>query len=270
MPPPGIAEIEARLEAEKTGGARRSMSLDKVEQPAPKPAPKPEDRIEFSRFPAEIQQMIWAEAIQKPACHTFKFQRSKEWRAMRAWYMHLWPQQSNRDTSAYRQWKSMLWNRGYGSSRKLANISFQTGFRKSMIDFQLIGLWTRNRGGWREAAAMDVATDLSILEFERGMYTPAIHWFEHSTGQMMLDYTRRQVDQLKRVAVHYKRGHKDADSPGPFQCYCPLGSQLDCLRYKACPVEQSCFLDCFANLEEFYYVVEVMKKELAWKAAYKG
>ncbi|KKY32747.1 hypothetical protein UCDDA912_g07283 [Diaporthe ampelina] len=169
--------------------------------------------------------------------------------------MDLRAQQINLDTSAYRQWKSMLWNRNYKvptitdseesqlegedlhralkedpsnprksslqKSRqafsKLANVSFQAGFRRSMIDFQRIRLLTPNRRGLRHAAAIDTATDLSILEFKRGVNDPALHWFEHSTGRMRIDHTRRE----------------------------------------ACPVEQACFLDCFANLKEFYYVVEV-------------
>lgn len=309
MPPPAIARLEAGLEAQKAGDARRSMSPNKVEKRAKKPAPKQKYRVKFSRFPAEIQQMIWTEAMQKPACHTFKFAMSSERQPNRTWKMDLRAQQINLDTSAYRQWKSMLWNRNYKvptitdseesqlegedlhralkedpsnprksslqKSRqafsKLANVSFQAGFRRSMIDFQRIRLLTPNRRGLRHAAAIDTATDLSILEFKRGVNDPALHWFEHSTGRMRIDHTRREVSQLKRVAVHYKKSHKNATRRGPFQCHCSSGSQLNCHLYKACPVEQACFLDCFANLKEFYYVVEVARtKELAWKAEYKG
>lgn len=312
MPPPTVAKVEARLNAQKIGGARRSTSPNKDKNRVQKPTPKPSPRIDFSKFPAEIQQMIWTEAIQKPACHTFKLVFSQISRMNQTWEMDLHVHQINHDHSAYRQWKAMLWNGEYKlpdpsgittpwqldddaqyrhaiekssldqprkpmvlksqkAVSKLANASFQAGFRRAMIDFQLIRAFTPNGGGWREAAAIDVATDLTILEFERGVNAPALHWFEHSTGRLLIDTVRSRMKQLKRVAVQYKKSHKYAYSRGPFQCYCPSGSELDCSWYKACPVEQACFLDCFPDLKEFYYVVEVTRiKELAWKRKYKG
>lgn len=314
MPPPALAKVESQLNAQKIGGARRSTSPNMVKNRVQKSTPKPSPRIDFSKFPAEIQHMIWTEAIQKPACHTFRFIMRQTSRVNQTWDMDLHVQQINHDHSAYRQWKAMLWNGRYKLAdpsgiteyrkrdpdalgrllieemhpkrpdkpmvlksqeavSKLANVSFQAGFRRAMIDFQLINVWTPHGGGWREAAAIDVATDLTILDFERGVNAPALHWFEHSTGRLQIDNVRNNCRQLKRVAVHYKKTHKNATCRGPFQCYCsgPLGSDLNCHWYKACPVEQACFLDCFPELKEFYYVVEVTKtKELTWKRKYRG
>lgn len=289
MPPPKIAKAEARLKTEATNGAQRSTLLNKVENRVHKPVPKPKPRIEFSRFPAEIQHMIWIEAIQKPACHTFKFLKRTFSSMDQTWDMFLSTHQSNLDNSAYRQWKSILYNGKYEEKvslyfdpwkvnvsasdafSKLANASFQTGFRRAMIDFQPLRILNPGPGGFRNAAAIDAATDLTILEFERGVNAPALHWFEHSTGRLRINILRDHVKHLKRVAVHYKRSHKNSESRGPFQCYCPSGAPLDCGLYKACPMEQACFLDCFPDLKEFYYVVEVTKKnELTWKAEYRG
>lgn len=289
MPPPAFGKGEARLKAQGTDGAHRSTSLNKVENRVHKPVPKPQPRIEFSKFPAEIQHMIWIEAIQKPACHTFKFVKRTISSMDGTWDMVLSTQQSNLDNSAYRRWKSILYNGRYtkvvchnfdpwminasasSAFTKLANASFQAGFQRAMIDFQPVRILTPGAGGFREAAAIDSATDLTILEFERGVNAPALHWFEHSTGRLQIDTVRDHVKHLKRVAVHYKKSHKHSGSRGPFQCYCPSGAPLDCVEYKACPMEQACFLDCFPDLKEFYYVVEVTKKnELTWKAKYRG
>lgn len=289
MPPPAFAKAKARPKSKGTDGAQRSLDsfFNKDDNRVHKPAPKPPPRIDFSRFPAEIQHMIWIEAIQKPACHTFKFVKRPDRRATgQGWDMELHVHQDNLDTSAYRQWKTMLFNRQYKipydiewrvnmkaqtASSKLANASFQTGFRRAMIDFQALEVYASYGGGRVEKAAIDTATDLTILEFERGVNAPALHWFEHSTGLLRIKDLRDHVRHLKRVAVHYKKSHKDSTSRGPFQCYCPSGADLDCGLYKACPVEQACFLDSFPNLEEFYYVVEVTKKkELEWKDDYRG
>lgn len=289
MPPPPFANAEARMEAQKTGGTRRPESPNKVVNRAQKPTPEPKPRIDFLKFPAEIQHMIWAEAIQKRACHTFRFVfQESHWQPYNNWSMELQPLQWHHDNSVYLKWKRLLWTwhwRNYGKAGELrggvlhsheddywlANASFQTGFRRAMIDFQVLTVLVERRGIRRDAAAIDAASDLTILEFDRGVNAPALHWFEHCTGRMYIDRLRKQMSPLERVAVHYKRSHKNSKSRGPFQCYCPSGSDLDCGLYKVCPMEQACFLDCFKKLKEFYYVVEVTKKkELAWKDDYKG
>lgn len=284
--------------------------------------------------------MIWAQAMRKPACHTFRFIKPKPTAAnglsqTSPWTIDLKAISKHQDPSAYRQWKSMLWNRNYtfpykiqneneeekkgknrkgvakkevdkkGSKRdepnldeadlekavieeanfqnpdksitkksqeafsKLANVSFQAGFRNSMVQFQRIFLMAPKM--YRFGAALDVATDLVIIELERGEGAASSAWFEHSTSRMQIDAIRHRMRHFKRVAVHYKKSHSDARDRGPFQCYCPAGSQLQCYNYKACPMEQACFLDCFPNLKEFYYVVEAKNNnEKDWFVAYKG
>lgn len=286
MPPPAIAKAEARLKAQKIGGARHSTSPNKVVDRVQKPMPKQQPRIDFLKFPAEIQHMIWAEYFQKPACHTFKFVFQEAYAVpFHRWGMELQPLPDNYDPSAYKRWKRFIWKSHWRlrswprandkpmsrDQHFLANTSFQTGFRRAMIDFQTLEVLVSTRGIRRDSAAIDAATDLTILEFDRGVNAKALHWFEHSTGTMYMNSIRRHMRPLERVAVHYKRSHKNATSRGPFQCYCRSGSDLDCGLYKACPMEQACFLDCFPKLKEFYYVVEVTKKkELAWKDDYKG
>lgn len=338
MPPPAIAELEIGQKAQKRGRAQgATQPLTKGQSRVQKSKSKSNGRIEFSRFPAEIQHMIWSEAMQKPACHTFKFARPRKPtyypRSENDHTFDLWVLPSNYDPSAYRQWKSMLWNGIYKlpleesekpvknvipwqnpnrrprierpkpekpklegldlvkrnlekanlgdpdkpsiqkskeAWSKLANASFQAGFRWSMVDLQTIFAHTAT--GNRIAAAIDVATDLVILEFERGETADGSAWFEHhDNGRMDMDDIRHKTRHLKRVAVHYKKSHPDCGSRSPFQCWCLAGSPLNCETYKFCPVEQACFLDCFANIEEFYYVMEVTKKkELAWCDQYRG
>lgn len=338
MPPPAMGRLEIGQKAQKKGRVQGATHpLTKVQNRVQKRKSKSNGGIQFSRFPAEIQHMIWSEAMQKPACHTFKFARPRR-RPFDPVFpdkykLELWVLPSHQDPSAYRRWKSMLWNRDYKlqlqesekpvkkvtpsqnpnrrprierakpekpklegldlvkhnlekanlddsdkpsiqksteAFSKLANVSFQAGFRRSMVDLQPLVVHTAT-GNWK-AAAIDIATDLIILEFDRGETACVYSWFEHhDNGRMDMDCIRRKTRQLKRVAVHYKRSHPYCGNHSPFQCYCRTGSTLDCKRYKFCPMEQACFLDCFPNIEEFYYVVEVTKKkELAWCDQYRG
>lgn len=311
MPHPVIAVMEARKKGQKKGGAQGSASPNRAKNRVKKPKPKPKKRMKFSMFsklPAEIQQMIWSEAIQKPACHTFKYKRSTN--PMLDMDLCLMP--AHLDPSAFRRWREMLWSEyrelqwpvritdpellpwdaldkhsiemlvtkyqkqpGVQNSQipgsKFASIGFQTAFQRSMVDLKRVNLLTPCDVSYQKLAAIDSATDLSIFEFERGVHAPALCWFEHDNGGLDINLMRRGLKAFKRVAVHYKKSHKNASGHGPFQCCCPVATQPDCYQYKACPNEQACFLDCFPNLEQFYYVVDVSrKKEVAWKAQYKG
>lgn len=257
MAPPGLLEI------------KEEPSLPNVENPT-----KFTNQTELSRFPAEIQQKVWVEAMQKPACHTFKVLQSKDDDGSGRWTVHLRSLPERSDPSAYRRWKSLLHckakdNTLHKDKIELKNIGFQTGFRLAMVNFQRILLKTLQ--GYQLAAAIDVETDLVILEFERGKTAPQFTWFEHSTTHMGLNIVRHRMRHFKRVAIHYKAGHASADKHGPFQCYCPPPIPLNCHKYKICCSELACFLDCFENLEEFYFVVEIKgKKNRKWAAAYKS
>lgn len=306
MPHPSVAMMEARLKGQQKGGAQGSASPNTAKNRVKKSKPKPKKKRMkfpmFSKLPAEIQQMIWGEAIQKPACHTFLYKRSRN----PLFDMDLCPMPAHRDPSAFRWWREMLWSdwrkfefppmpRGNlltktvavknneepvgqtsHKSSSLANISFQTAFRRSMVDLQNFDVLTHYKPAYANVAAIDSATDLSIFEFERGVHAPALCWFEHDNRNLNIDgldieFIRRGMGAFKRVAVHYKKSHTNASGHGPFQCCCPIATQPDCYQYKACPNEQACFLDCFPNLEQFYYVVDVSrKKEIAWKAEYKS
>ncbi|POS74555.1 hypothetical protein DHEL01_v207047 [Diaporthe helianthi] len=296
----------------------------------------------FSKFPGEIQQMIWSEAMQKPGCHTFKLVHRVTDVVSEpednTWTLDLAVMPSNIDPSLYRWWKSLLWcdrykqpddvpektsgkkksqakaagkpkverekllrrklegadvekfniekanksdasmsmvDKSHEAFSKLANASFQAGFRKSMIQFEGIQLTVpHGRPDEPYVAAIDVATDLVILEFNRGETARAYAWFDKAgVGALDILNIRRRLSQLKRVAVHYKKSHADASKPGPFQCWCSVADRgrMECDRLKACPVEQAYFLDCLPNLEEFYYVVEVTKvDERRWLEKYRG
>lgn len=345
MARPDIPKTESSLRAQKKGYAsgRASPNLPgKVKKSVQEPKKPKMER--FPEFPNEIQQMIWCEAMQKPACHTFKFVQTK---TVNTTTMDVGITPSFRDTSPWRYWKSLLYCRRYkqepyetpkkkktqkegaekpkaenpeaqkpkaqkpkldgpdlekfnkekknlqplSKSRakknppkpdveksheafsKLANDSFQAGFRRSMLQFG--GLITAEKGK-QETARIDFATDLVILELNRGENACPNSWFEHNgLGKLEIHEIRAKTRNLKRVAVHYKRAHANANKRGPFQCWCANPATLECHRFKACPMEQACFLDCFANLEEFYHVVEITVKDAAawledYRSQYKG
>ncbi|KAK7739774.1 hypothetical protein SLS53_005744 [Cytospora paraplurivora] len=265
MAPPGVFGRRTEPEMKRTKDAKEDNN--EVKEDSQLPDPKAD--LLFACFPAEIQQQIWVEAVQKPACHSFKVVKS-DYPSSRKWEIHLhalWPRH---DPSAYRWWKSLLHcEPKNGGDDKLKNISFQTGFRHAMVNFQPICLRTKKHG-YQLAAAINVETDLVIIDFSRGATAQPFTWFEHSTTSMDLNTIRHRMRHFKRVAIHYKASDSKAYKPGPFQCYCTSPSQLGCHRYKACCSELACFLDCFPELEEFYFVLEEPKgKAKTWTDEYK-
>lgn len=227
----------------------------------------------LSLLPAELQHKVWSEALQKPACHTFKVHRSKDEDPPGPWELHLHPIPKKYDTSTYRRWKSLLYTKA-SDGTKLKNISFQTGFRHGMVDFRRIPV--KIKGQYHPTTAIDAGTDLVILEFERGLTAPMLGWFQHSDPDVMnLTAIRNRMQHFNRVAIHYKPSHpyaRGSGGPGgPFSCYCPSGLGLCGAWYRACVYELACFLDCFRNLEEFYLVVEMKNKpERDWADRYQS
>lgn len=267
MAPPGLFNIKKAVQVEDNHAQKPASKVnDKVNKHLQKPAEA--KGFPFSRLFPEIQHMVWAEAMQKPACHTFKVHKSRGYQAT-GWEIHLHPIPKRYDPSAYRLWKSLLHSTSE-DDKKLKNISFQTGFRRAMVNFQPIEV--KISGQYQLAAAIDVGTDLVILEFERGPTSPTIGWFLHSDKAMNLNTIRNRMKHFKRVAIHYKPAHQLASKrSGPFACYCPPTYNLGCGRYKACYYELGCFLDCFENLEEFYLVVEMKgKADNDWAKQYRS
>jgi hypothetical protein len=322
MAHPATAKSEARKKAQKKGSALGSpKSPNKVTKSAQE-APKMEY---FSKFPSEIQQMIWFEAAQKPACHTFKIARVENEEPRHApWYTYrLTTLRVNIDPSPHRYWKTLMWHRHYNaqleelvkkekrqarakkknpnakeraklklemaalvdietsgksdaklsneSFSKLANISFQTGFQRSMGNLcPMIAKKSSDGRNSKRSGYIDEHADLVILEFDRGENAQPHTWFEHTgNGDMSAFHVRQATQHVRRLAVHYKRNHAPASARGPFQCWCQTQA-MECNKFKACPMEQACFLDCFQDLEEFSLVVEVTsKKELVWLDKYR-
>ncbi|KUI65892.1 hypothetical protein VM1G_02374 [Cytospora mali] len=277
MAPPGLFKATKGLPSKNTHSKKtpkKSLAdIHEVQEPSKTPS-QPKEFL-FSKFPPEIQYKIWAEALEKPACHTFKIHRS---RSPGSWDIHVHAIPQRYDTSAYRRWQSLLHggpnNNKFGKDAKikdndkLKNLSFQIGFRHAMVDFQRILL--KISGDYQWAAAINAGTDLVIIEFERGQTAPTFSWFEHSTRNMDLAIIRHRMRNFKRVAIHYKSKHAPANKHGPFQCYCAPPMPLGCHKYKACCFELACFLDCFKNLKEFYFVVQAGDEtEKAWAASYK-
>lgn len=264
MAPPGLLKTDKEARSKDNHGHKpASKKPNKVEKHSQYPAQK--KGFPFSRLSAEIQHMIWSEAIQKPACHTFKIHKS---RGPGPWVTNLHAIPERYDPSAYRRWKSLLYSTP-GGNTKLKNMSFQTGFRRAMVNLRRVNV--KISGQEQPAAAIDSATDLVILEFERGDQSPLIGWFTHRSPIMDINTIRDRMKHFKRVAIHYKSTHQGCYLGGPFLCYCSPGFNLGCERYKACYYELGCFLDCFKNLEEFHMVVETKGKgEKEWAEQYRS
>lgn len=208
--------------------------------------------LAITKFPAELQLIIWIEHIKTPACHTFKVSKTKtktETEDGVSWSLDVEALKFQHDRSAYRQWANMI--KMGGAAAKAFGLC-----KRIMGDFRVISV--KKTIIEEGTAAMDAANDLVIFKFQRqGTERDKItfHWFEHMgpNQSMDLDKIRKGMKAYKKIALHYNHKQPGAADDGPFQCYC---DGQPCSNYKACPHALACFLDCFPNLEEFYFIVE--------------
>lgn len=253
MPPPGSIPFKPpkcednTVTKPKPKTASKAKKIDEAQQLPPVLS------IPFTSFPAEIQQMIWGEAINGPSCHHFKLRKAKDASSPRRWVVHIHEKTKLHDASAYRQWKKLF---------QVRDRAFIAAFRYYNPDSQIqpIALHKSNRvPACRLSAAINVPKDLVILDFDRGSSQKSFTWFEHMDpyprSAMGMRYIQMRLQHFRKVAIHYKHHHANASLDGPFACYCPPGAP-GCFSFKACPHELACFLDCFKNLEAFYFVLE--------------
>lgn len=224
-------------------------------------SPVPERSFpDFTKLPAEIQQMIWAEHIKRLSCHHFKLSRLPFFDTSTArgqWMVELSENLRNNDPSTYRQWRSFLEVGDYGLIETI----------RRMTTHMQIHRITLQRGGrvldHNPRAYFDAPIDLVVLDFQRGLDNDAFTWFEHSMpnwlSTMNIQGIQRRLQYFRKVAINYKARHIKSTAGGPFQCFCST-RDMQCYKFRACPLELACFLDCFQSLEEFYFIVENHKK----------
>lgn len=234
-------------------------------------------------MPAEIQQMIWGYVIPTPACHTFKLIQDKEDGDLESkWSIALWPYSpARKDTSAYLVWKDFL---------GIKNSGLHAAFKHTLKPLKPIrlrvkpppGKYNRMLKPRKKIAAIDKEQDLVIIDFERSVQKYYIFtWFEHVGHPDGLDTekARTVLSPFHKVAILWGNTHclcgpmagNERVLPAPFYCYCHIGQPNPHHFYKACPIELSCFLDLFRNLEQFYIVVVPKGKvQERWLEAYRS
>lgn len=231
--------------ARKTKKPRRGAA--RIAPSPPVPEPSAGSFRFFTKLPAEIQQMIWAEHIKALSCHHFTLSRllgpAAGSRAPR-WTVELSEKPKKTNPSAYRQRQLFLEVNDHGLIDTL---------RRMAAPMDRISLQRDSR------VHIDGVNDLVILDFQRGVGDYAFTWWEHNSqgvGSMNMKRIQRRLRRFRKVAVHYGARHSMSTAGGPFQCCCVTPPMLQCDKFKACPLELACFLDCFQNLEEFYFIVE--------------
>lgn len=261
MPKPGSTTQRSSPQNED-GGVIKSTpkkTNEGVKKADENPLPTPAPSLPFTCFPAEIQQGIWIEAIKGPSCHHFNLRKAGGASPQDRWVVHVHEKPKNNDASAYRHWKSLF---------QVRDRAFLAAFHyhnsKSNIQPITLRRTIKKRPTYMTSAAIDVSEDLVILYLDHGPKKPATFtWFEHMDphrrNTMDIRYIQMRLEPFRKVAIHYKDGFPNACRKGPFSCYCP-DTALNCGQYKACPRELACFLDCFKNLEAFYFVVELKTK----------
>lgn len=202
--------------------------------PRQNPESEPEEGISVERFPAEIQTMIFTEALNKPHVH-FVFAGRVEHKShgrTLAWSLKFNAKPAATDQSGYR-----LVNELSKVSHIAARAVRMATIEKARLPFtektHVIG-------------NMDASTDLVCVEFEKARNWRNVRFArEHQfMPQIFLrDGGIAQLHGIRRVALVYD-GHSTV-----FRC---LHRHQVC---RLCPDEALGFLDCFPDLEAVYVIV---------------
>lgn len=237
---------------------------------------KPKSPVAASEFflqklPIELQEMVWDEAIERPACHHFRL-RNADVDNYRKWTIHISALPPSQDASIYRDWKPLY-------SSKLHTRLLQQVCHRNLGHLQPITLrQPRPRNPvYRTTAAISPRNDLVVLHFDRFQGDPEdmeFFWHEHNPGRYNALKRVEVFGRLKhfrKVAIHYSHRHNNAlQEPGPFYCRCPR-TNTNCSNFKACPLGLASFLDFFKRLEEFYFILDpTIKGGKRFVTEYKG
>lgn len=225
--------------------------------------------LSFESMPNEIQDMIWGEANDSQAAHTFKIIKTDAQRfgdlythqpGVR-WALEFvqlpWTRSRPTDPSAYRFWNSCL-------KVKTKNPTFQSHFHRTRLaKLKIIhSVHTASMKG-RTRVAFVPQTDLIIIDFDRTGKHRKWHFWQHGRSSANVDRAliHGHLRDMRKVAIHYKSSHENSQHiSNPLQCLCSPGRNRDfCRPYKICAAETACFMDCFPDLEEFYLIIDLGK-----------
>ncbi|KAK4233746.1 hypothetical protein C8A03DRAFT_19229 [Achaetomium macrosporum] len=200
---------------------------------------------QFVRLPSEIQDMIFAEAIQRPNIHIVKACRVLIHDNYNAnWSLSFSPVPKRQDKSGYR-WLADL---ARVCLRARATVLRATRSHQNKLPFKSL------------SARIDGNEDLVLVEFATSRSPTLGHL--HPLDQLHAcrfdeDRVRRQLDMVKKIALKYSWRHPTAiERNCNFRCRNPNPFHVLHNGWRMCPREVFGFLNCLPKLHEVYIILE--------------
>jgi len=195
----------------------------------------------FHLFPAEIQNLIWTEAIRKPGLHFVRVKRKEPRGASRGWIFGLLAVSKGQDQSAYR------------ATAELATAceGAQTAFRLATERRERVPI------SRVVSSDIDAVNDVVLFEFPRrvslGIWNP-INQIAIVTN-LDRDNMMERVRGIQNVAIRYDHNQPRTNEHATclFSCYNPA-HRHDPIQ-TICPEELAGFLGYFPDLKRVYIVL---------------
>ena len=209
----------------------------------------------FAKLPAELQIMIFHEALRKPQIHFVNAERLEirpgNERARSIWSLCLTPKDKSGDTSGYRLFDNI-------EDLGLFSGAAAEVVRKNTLQLHILPLFSpRSNSLW----AIDAATDLVVLEFGADKSGKVRFWHPNNrifsfTSIMDIVGIRDQLKGIRRVAFVYGANQQPdaASSESAFQCLQHHHGKH--ANWKFCPEELLGFIYQLSSVEAVYFILK--------------
>ncbi|KAJ4398225.1 hypothetical protein N0V85_006340 [Neurospora sp. IMI 360204] len=204
----------------------------------------------FSRLPAEIQIMIFHEALRKPQIHFVKVTQDQSPRFMdndRLWSVILKPRDKSADTSGYRLFDNIQ------DVALFSPIAAEV-IRKNILKLHRLPI--SKNGSWM----IDAATDLVVLEFDPDKSGSRVRlWHPRNRGYYSnLDVTaiRQQLEGIRKVAVVYGENQQPDAGSSESLFKCLHHHQRKHSSRKFCPEELLGLIYQLSHIEAVYFILK--------------
>lgn len=204
----------------------------------------------FSKLPAEIQIIIFHEALRKPQIHFIKATREQNpGERNPSWTVALKARDKSSDTSGYRLLKNM---------EDIAR-SFPVAaevMRKNILEPHRLPLMpVPKEGSW----SIDAATDLVVIEFDRDKSGKMRFWHPRNrvyTSTQDVDAIRHQLEGIRKVAFVYG-GDQQPDAGSSESVFpCLNHHQRKHASWQFCPEELLGFIYQLSHVEAVYFILK--------------
>ncbi len=215
---------------------------------------------QFALFPNEVKAAIALQALDMPGVHFFEIRKLLRWSDSAAWSISILA--TNDSRSSYKRIKELMFKVGCMELAYPIKLYIHKNYTKVNLP--------------RSFAAIDSEQDLVVLRFSEktsivtGHWT--VEWRTRHSSRCSIQRIRNKFKPFKKVAIYHNALCAPCAPWSPNRATsCICTDTPDHMLHAMCPEEVAQFLDCFDNLEKFYFLLMPRTREQrASASAYKS